>query len=88
MKVTIILLLSYMCLLLTGIYCSEPYVDSNKIDWHIKYDSLVEWDVDISNHIRQDFGIDTTKRTQYKQINNKIKCKENTLKEDSITVSQ
>ena len=38
------------------------------INYKYKYDSLIWYDSDISNHIRRDFGIDTTTKTQYKQF--------------------
>lgn len=48
---------------------ADTKVKVNTIDYKIKYDSLLDYDSDMSNHIRRDFGIDTITKTQYKQIN-------------------
>lgn len=44
---------------------STPVHNETECVWKKKYDSLLEYDADISNRLRRDFGVDTTKKTVY-----------------------
>lgn len=68
MKEKLTIMICGLILLFISVNINKPDKKDYGIDYKAKYDSLLIYDSDISNHIRKDFGIDTNSRTQYRQI--------------------